>query len=346
MRFDIKDLVSEVKENTGIEFSVYFSNGKLMTGAPIVEQTFPTFVSDDNVIEDDYNTYFCISFNGANYVGALKGNTQVEKKYAFFIRKLIESSAVNGAYLSSSEFCRAVLLGETTKSQAITYMNKYSIKDLPCFVLIVRIENGKASEVRDVLLTYGAEERDFVIEMSETNLAFIKFKVEDDDEYSSSTEYAEFLKQTVYEETGARVKIYIGGTVNTLLDLSSSYAQAMTTVRMSSFLSSSGDVHSYKEYVFYQILEDLPKSKQGEYLDLLSDVKVKEILADKELSDTAEEFLESSLNMSETARKMFVHRNTLGYRLDKIERETGLDIRKFSDAITFRLITILNKLVR
>ena len=76
------------------------------------------------------------------------------------------------------------------------------------------------------------------------------------------------------------------------------------------------------------------------------DVDDKEIFTDKEMTDTAEEFLDSSLNVSETARKLYLHRNTLIYRLDKIEKETGLNIRKFSDAITFRLITILLKTLR
>ena len=60
---------------------------------------------------------------------------------------------------------------------------------------------------------------------------------------------------------------------------------------------------------------------------------------------TAEEFLDNSLNVSETSRNLFMHRNTLMYRLDKIERMTGLNLRKFSDAVTFRIITILNRLV-
>ena len=61
---------------------------------------------------------------------------------------------------------------------------------------------------------------------------------------------------------------------------------------------------------------------------------------------TAEEFLEANLNVSETSRKIYLHRNTLMYRLDKIEKATGLNVRKFSDAVTFRLITILSRLVR
>ena len=79
---------------------------------------------------------------------------------------------------------------------------------------------------------------------------------------------------------------------------------------------------------------------------MLMDTNAREIFDDEEMVNTAEEFLENSLNVSETSRKLYLHRNTLTYRLDKIEKATGLNIRKFSDAVTFRLITILSKLVR
>ena len=72
---------------------------------------------------------------------------------------------------------------------------------------------------------------------------------------------------------------------------------------------------------------------------------VNTLLKDEEMLGTAEEFLQNSLNVSDTSRNLFMHRNTLMYRLDKLERMTGLNLRKFSDAVTFRVITILNRLV-
>ena len=95
-----------------------------------------------------------------------------------------------------------------------------------------------------------------------------------------------------------------------------------------------------------KMIEDLPKYKLNEYLETLLDSGAREIFLDDEMINTAEEFLENSLNVSETSRKLYLHRNTLMYRLDKIERETGLNIRKFSDAVTFRLVTILFKLLK
>ena len=94
------------------------------------------------------------------------------------------------------------------------------------------------------------------------------------------------------------------------------------------------------------MLEDLPKYKLNEYLELLMDEKARDIFGDEEMIATAEEFLEANLNVSETSRKIYLHRNTLMYRLDKIEKATGLNVRKFSDAVTFRLITILSRLAR
>jgi carbohydrate diacid regulator len=187
---------------------------------------------------------------------------------------------------------------------------------------------------------------DFVVKIDDSQCAFIKYNDETRWEYQSYTEYAEFLTQSVYEETGLNVKISIGGTVKSVYDLSSSYIQALTAYRMAQAIKSKGEVHSYKEYILIKMLEDLPKYKLNEYLEILMDASAREVFTDEEMINTAEEFLENSLNISETARNLYLHRNTLMYRLDKIEKLTGLNVRKFSDAVTFRLITILARLIK
>jgi carbohydrate diacid regulator len=212
--------------------------------------------------------------------------------------------------------------------------------------MVVNVAPESLEDVRDVLYNYSSEDTDFVIVTPESQLAFVKFIDDASNEYQSSTEYAEFLRQSIYEETGARVKVAVGGTVKTIIDLSTSFAQALSAARMSETIRSRGDVHSYKEFVLIKMLEDLPKYKLNEYLEILMDSGARDIFSDEEMTTTAEEFLENSLNVSETSRKLYLHRNTLIYRLDKIEKATGLNIRKFSDAVTFRLITVLSKLVR
>ena len=123
-----------------------------------------------------------------------------------------------------------------------------------------------------------------------------------------------------------------------------SYAQAESALKISEALESKNNVHSYKEYMLYKIIEDLPPMMLMNYYNVLVDGDAKSIFSDPDMLGTAEKFLENNLNVSETARKLYMHRNTLTYRLDKIERATGLDIRNFSDAITFRLCGLLYKI--
>ena len=94
------------------------------------------------------------------------------------------------------------------------------------------------------------------------------------------------------------------------------------------------------------MLEEVPDLKLREYMEQFGTGDGSEVFEDEDMLSTAEEFLENSLNISETSRNLYMHRNTLMYRLDKIERITGLNIRKFSDAVTFRIITVLYKLLQ
>ena len=346
MDADIRIFINKIREKTGIEFGVYNSEGDFVAGKGESGDTVPVgfegICSDKNLNK----TFFSIKYKSKSFIGSIDGIGEHQKNYAYLISELAENSFIKESGVSREDFCKAILLGETNYTQISRYMRKYLMKDMPAFVVLVCVETGAREDVKAVLSTYGSEGLDFVVTIDETQLAFVKFIDEESDEYQSSNEYAEFLRQSIYEETGANVKMFIGGTVKTIADLSTSFSQAMTAVRMCSAVGSRGEIHSFKEYMLIKMLEDLPRYKLTEYIETLMDTGAREIFNDEEMTNTAEEFLENSLNVSETARKLFLHRNTLTYRLDKIEKATGLNIRKFSDAVTFRLITILSKLIR
>ena len=206
------------------------------------------------------------------------------------------------------------------------------------------LEKSKISDVLGVIESY-IEKDDCSVVMSPSSIVLIKFKNTSEDSQSYK-EFSENLLQTIYEEVGVKGKIYIGLTVNKVQDLNLSYTQALMAVRISQTLQVKGEVHNYKDFILYKLLEDLPKFKLNEYLEALLDYVDSDIFEDDEMTETAEEFLDNNLNISETSRNLYLHRNTLTYRLDKIEAETGLDVRKFSDAVTFRLITMIKKLLK
>lgn len=346
MKNDFKLFIDGVREKTGLDLAVFSDSGELVGGNASEKETVPDTVKGIVRDEENSRTLFVIRHKQKKFIGRISGVGEPEKNYAFFITELAENYFSKEVEYSRSEFFKAILHGEMDYSHLRKYLNKFSIPELSCFVMIISVEKGNIDDVVGVLLNYGNADLDFAVKTEEGQCAFIKFTDDVSDEYQSSTQYADFLRQSVYEETGIPVKITVGGTVKSVYDLSASYLQASTALIMSRALDSKGNVHSYKEYILIKLLEDLPKHKLSEGLEILTETNSKEIFSDEEMINTAEEFLENSLNISETSRKLYLHRNTLVYRLDKIEKATGLNVRKFSDAVTFRLITILAKLVK
>ena len=126
--------------------------------------------------------------------------------------------------------------------------------------MIISVSKGRIDDIMGVVNSFESDDYYFVVGLDEKQCAYIKF-IEDGTDFQSPTEYAEMLTQSIYEELGIPVRISIGGTVKTVYDLSSSYQQAMTAVRMSKAINSKGEVHSFKEYILVKMLEDLPKYK-------------------------------------------------------------------------------------
>lgn len=341
MESDVIVFAKNLRENTGIVFDVYSDTGDILFG----DDRGKLFVDFDGIYIDAQNsrTLFKFRYKNKNYIGSVAGINSASRNYAYLICELADRSYAKGN-LSKEEFYKAVLSGEASYYTVKKYSRKYCREGNVC-VMLIAMNGGCSEDVFNVVKNYAEGSDDFVLPLEDGQCALIKFTREDG-EYRSVAEYAEFLVQSVYEETGENIGVFIGGTVEQIADLSSSFAQAISAYRMNESVSKRLGVHTFKEFIMVKMLEDLPKYKTAEYLDMLLDASAKEIFDDKEMVSTAEEFLENSLNVSETARKLYLHRNTLNYRLDKIEKATGLDVRKISDAVTFRLITVLLKLVR
>ncbi len=346
MNSDINAFINSIKDKTGIAVSVYDLSGKLVAGVTNFLLKAPANIDGVTLDTEKNLTFFSLKLKSKKYIACMFGAGEEQKNYAYLISELAESSFSGDTGFTRSEFLRSVLIGEISYSQTARYKKKFGVTDCSAFVMLATLPDKTASDVETILKAYINSSSGEVVIIDETSLAIVKFIDEETGAYQSPTEYAEFLVRLVFEETGVRLKITIGGTVGAVSSLSSSYQQALTASKFSQSVGSRGSVHSFKEYVLIKMLEDMPKLQLGEYLDMLMDVDAKEIFDDSEMVATAEEFLENSLNMSETSRKLYLHRNTLAYRLDKIEKATGLNIRKFSDAVTFRLITTLTNLVR
>ncbi len=337
----IKTFIEEIERNLGVKITIYNEKGEYLFGFAKVEAVtdFKKFYCDTQ----SGFTQFRIKFNGENYIARIEGVGTVYGNYAYLISELAENRNIKAPITNKEDFVHAMLYGEIGFSQMEKNCKKYGLlENLPVCAMLITCTEGRTDEILDIIKNY-ASNNDFAIGLDESKIVFVKYLLEDQEEYRSVNEYAEFLYLSILEETGMHPYVTVGGVVESILDIAKSYSQALTAFKLKDRVSLSGNVHSFKEFVFIKILDDLPKNKLNEYLELLMDAQAKEIFDSPEMTLTAEEFLENNLNISETSRKLYLHRNTLTYRLDKIERGTGLDIRKFSDALTFRLISVLSK---
>lgn len=338
---DILTFINGIKANTDISITVFDKLGKVLVG-DIAKTSECVFVEQD-ILQQNGKTFFSFKFKGVVYYACIDGDGEGQRSCAFLITQL--ANQTKNQDVTKEEFIQTLILGEADSSFIKKNVKRFNFYDKSLFVMIICPQKGVIEQLVDFVSSY-QEIGDFYQLTEDNRIVFAKMCDQAVSDYFSSAQYAEYLARSIFEETGEIVKIGVGGIVSGLDKVNISYNQALSTVDMMDVLQSNGNVHTYKEYLLIGILSELPKNKLNQYLNLLQDVGGRETFEDKEIMETAEAFLDNNLNASETSRKMYLHRNTLSYRLDKIEKTTGLNIRKFSDAVAFRIVTILLKLTR
>lgn len=310
---ELERILADVREKTGADVSLFPRGGG--------------------------ETRVSFTYRGEQTDAYLRGEGEGAAREAKLICYLLENADLHSAIPAKEDALRAILLGEGSGWYAFRFMTKFNLSDAACAALDLVPDKLPAETFAQLERTL-ADAQDMAVRMDGSRIAVVHFA----DGEQNACEFGEFLRASLYEELGVKASVGVGCDVRSFSEIARSYLQAVTAVRVSAIFHSAGEVHSYREYLLVKLLEDLPKSRMQEYLEQFRTENAEEIFEDSEMTETAEAFLESSLNVSETSRNLFMHRNTLMYRLDKIERITGLNIRKFSDAVTFRILSVLYKL--
>lgn len=283
-------------------------------------------------------TAFSLEYCGERYTAYLNAKGAEAEHTAKLVSYLVAQS---DALPDRAVHLRNILLGEGNRQYARRYLLRCGLKDLPCYALELILPR-RTEEALPIIESCIADTGAFFTRMADDRIALVI----PEDETQLPVELGNFLVQSLYEELGLKAGVGIGCVMKSFEEIARSYAQADAAVRMSELLKSDGQVHTYREYLLVKLLEDIPEGRLKEHMEEFRITGAEEVFADEEMMGTAEMFLENSLNLSETARELFLHRNTLMYRLDKLERLTGLNIRNFSDAVTFRVMTILYRLLK
>lgn len=182
---------------------------------------------------------------------------------------------------------------------------------------------------------FSTQSGDYITAVDESNIILIK-ALEPNTTHEDIMQIAHTIVDMVNTEIMINVKVAIGTIVQELKDVSKSYKEAKMALNVGKIFYSERNISEYTTLGIGRLIYQLPVSLCKMYIEEIFGDRIPEEL-DEETLHTINKFFENNLNVSETSRQLFLHRNTLVYRIEKLQKSLGLDIRTFDDALTFKI---------
>ena len=272
------------------------------------------------------------------YVLVAKGSSDdvymIGKMAAFQIQNLLVAYKER---FDKDNFIKNLLLDNLLLVDIYSRAKKLYIPvDAQRVVLIIECSAGREDNILEQMRpVFGNNNRDFITAVDENNVIIVKTLTEND-EMKEIEHYTANLIEWLETEGYSESRISYGTIVQEIKEVSRSYKEAKMAMDVGKIFFDERRVIAYSELGIGRLIYQLPIP--------LCKMFIREIFGGKSPDDFDEEtlttiskFFENSLNVSETSRQLFIHRNTLVYRLDKLQKSTGLDLRVFEDAITFKI---------
>lgn len=275
------------------------------------------FVSGVDPMAEKYCTVLAISFSNIKY---------------YYDEKFDRSNFIKNVILDN------ILPGDIyLKSRELRFNT-----DVSRIVLLIRSTEPSDVVIYDVVQNLFPDKvKDFVISINENDIAIVK-ETARDIEIKDVEKLALSISDTLSGEFYTTVSIGIGSAVDNIKDLAKSFKEAQASLEVGKVFDTDKTIISYGNLGIARLIYQLPTTLCETFLrEVFKRGSIQSL--DQETLFTIQKFFENNLNVSETSRKLFVHRNTLVYRLEKIKRITGLDLREFDHAIVFKIALMVNK---
>lgn len=338
----IQTTLEEISEISKTGFVLYDDKGKKVASTVTLDTDLSWEVEDfaDSMAESqmlsgfhffkvvvDHDTEYILLVKASNDEAYMVGRLTVCQ-----IRNLV---LANREQSDKNNLMQNILLGNMLMVDIYNKAKKLHIEQARRLVYVIEIEGRKDSVIVEMIKNLFADRnRDFVTELDEQNIILIKdasdIKCEED-----ALLLAKTIVDNLHSEAMVRVRVGYGNVIEALPDIAKSYQEAKMALEVGSIFYAEDETISYGQLGIGRLIYQLPMS--------LCEMFIKEIFGERDLDlddetmITIQKFFENSLNISETARQLYIHRNTLVYRLERLEKMIGLDIRKFEDAMTFKI---------
>ena len=340
----LQNTVEGIKAVTRIDLCVMDVEGKplatTMSNAEEHENAVLTFVGSpaESQSLSGYQFFKVYDEQQLEYILLVKGDSEdvymLGRMATFQIQNLLV--AYKERY-DKDNFIKNLLLDNLLLVDIYNRAKKLHIEvNAPRVVFLVEARIEKDNSAMEVLKgMFSQQAGDYLTAVDEKNIILIK-NVEDCNGYEDYEDIANTIVDIVNTEAMLKVKVSFGSKVNELKDVSKSYKEAKMALDVGKIFYAEKKVISYTSLGIGRLIYQLPENLCHLFIDEIFKDGIPETI-DEEILTTVNKFFENNLNVSETSRQLFVHRNTLVYRLEKLQKATGLDVRTFDDALTFKI---------
>lgn len=306
--------------------------------------TAENFASPDVFQIDDFTYKSFGSRPRSEYAVFVSGTDLEAQKYVKILA--VSLSSIKQYYdekYDRGNFIKNVILDNILPGDI--YLKSHELhfdSDVSRVCMLIKVLEKNDISAYDVLQNlFPDKNKDFIININETDIALVK-EIKANIDEKDINKLASSIVDTLSSEFYTHCTVGIGTVVGNVKDLARSFKEAQVALEVGKVFDTEKAIVNYNNLGIARLIYQLPTT--------LCDMFLKEVFKrgsidslDHETLFTIQRFFENNLNVSETSRKLFVHRNTLVYRLEKIKKITGLDLREFEDAIVFKVALMVKK---
>ena len=273
----------------------------------------------------------------------LHGDSEDVKKCAVLCAELINvMMREDMSHSSREQALRLMLRGEVEGAEFESMAAEHGIAmQMNRCVLYFYFQDMEVETAIRLMADAMDDEHDMITEVGHHSVAMLK-AVDEDADFEELEEYASAFESSFLTETGTTVYIGVSDPRTELVAIPDAFAEARAAINVGRIYHGNKRVFLYRNLLLERFLSDVSPELGASYNARIFNRKTARLFND-EMIHTIETFFDNSLNLSETARKLYIHRNTLVYRLEKVQHAIGLDLRNFDDAVTFKMMMLLGK---
>lgn len=348
----LQNTIEGLKAITRIDLSILDTDGKVLASTFVeqehYENSLDSFVESpaDSQVIQGYQFFKIFDEHQLEYILVVNGSSDdvymVGKIAAFQIQNLLVAYKER---FDKDNFIKNLLLDNLLLVDIYNRAKKLHIEtDVRRVIFVIETarekDTGTMEHIRSLL---GMKSKDFVTAVDERNIIIVK-ELGTNEGYPEMEKVANEILEILKTE-GEEVHIAYGTIVNDIKEVSKSYKEAKLALDVGKIFFDEKDIVAYSTLGIGRLIYQLPLPLCKMFIREIFEGKSPDEF-DEETLTTINKFFENSLNVSETSRQLYIHRNTLVYRLDKLQKSTGLNLRVFEDAITFKIALMVVKYMK